>query len=94
MDYRCIGRLAFHNVVAVRDEPNTDCQGYHSDLPERNFFLGLGSVASAPSSVHTSPDTYGVANIIGTVGERGGTSGNDLHEGVQKLGLVRILRSV
>jgi hypothetical protein len=69
-------RLTLHDVVSVSDETNADCQGDNGDLPKRNLLLGLGGVASAPGGVHTSPDTDGVTDIVGTVRE-GGSAGGD-----------------
>jgi hypothetical protein len=87
-------RLTLHDVVSVSDETNADCQGDNGDLPKRNLLLGLGGVASAPGGVHTSPDTDGVTDIVGTVREGGSAGGDNLDEGVQVLGLVGILGSV
>ncbi|KAI6771380.1 hypothetical protein HG531_009005 [Fusarium graminearum] len=44
-----------------------DHSGDNTNLPQRNLGLLLGRSASGPSSVHTSPDTDSVTDIVGTV---------------------------
>lgn len=73
-------RLTLHDVVTVCDETDADGQSHHSDLPKRNFLLGLRSGASAPGSVHASPDTNSVTNIVRTMGKRRGTCSDNLYE--------------
>lgn len=87
-------RLTLHDVVTVGDETDTNGQSNHSDLPERHRLARLGGGTSAPGSVHTGPDTDSVADIVGTVGERGGTGSDNLDEGVQVFGLVGVLLGV
>lgn len=72
----------FHDVVSVGDEPDTDGQRHDGDLPQGNgVFSGAGG-ARGPGGVHGGPDTDSVTNVVGTVGERRGASGDDLDVGV------------
>jgi len=84
-------RLTLHDVVSVSDETNADRSSDNTNLPERNLGLLLGGSASRPSSVHTSPDTNSVTNIVGTVSERSSAGSNDLDKRVQVLNLVGVL---
>ena len=57
-------RFTLHDVVSVGDETNADHSSDDTNLPQRNLGLLLGGAASGPSSVHTSPDTNSVTNIV------------------------------
>lgn len=87
-------RLTLHDVVTIGDETDADHSGDNTNLPQRNLGLLLGRSASGPSSVHTSPDTDSVTDIVGTVSERSSASSDDLNERVQVLNLVGVLGSM
>lgn len=86
--------LTLHDVVTVGDKTNGDATRQDSELPNRNRSLGCSGIAGVPGRVDDSPGTDRVANIVGTVGERGGTSGDDLDEGVGVLDFVGVLLGV
>lgn len=95
--WRVVGELVthdLHDVVSVGDETDTDGQGHDGDLPRGNILLRLDSLAGLPCSVHTSPDTDGVSDIVGAVSERCGTGSDDLDERVEVLDLVLVLGSL
>lgn len=83
-----------HDVVSVCDETNTDGEGHDGDLPRGNILLRLYGLAGLPRSVHTSPDTDGVSDIVGAVGEGCGTGSDDLDERVEVLDFVLVLGSL
>jgi len=66
----------------------------HTELPKRNFGLGGAGVSGGPSGIHACPDTNSVTNIIGTVGKRSSTGGDDLYVRVKMFDLVGVLGSV
>lgn len=90
----CFSRLTLHDVVTVSDETDANHGSSNSKLPVRNIGLGGARLTSRPSSVHTSPDTDGVTNIIGAMGKGGGASSDDLDVGVEMLDLVGVLGGV
>ena len=90
---KCFLRLTLHDVVTVCDETNANSESNDSDLPERDRNLLVTSLTSAPSFVHSRPDTDGITNIVGTVSEGSSASGEDLEEGEKVLGIVGILAS-
>ena len=89
-----IRKLTLHDVVAVGDEADADDGGGSTQLPERDFGLGGTGASGGPSSVHASPDTDGVADIVGTVGERSSAGSDDLDVRVEMLNLVGVLGGV
>lgn len=94
---RVVGDLVahdLHDVVAISDEADADGEGHDGNLPQRNGSLGTSSLASGPSSVHDSPDTDGVADIVGTVSEGSSAGSDDLDKRVQELDLVGVLLGV
>jgi len=79
------------SYVSVGNETNANSESDDCDLPKGNFFLGSGSLSSAPRSVHTSPDTDGISDIVCSVGERGSAGSDNLDEGVQVLNFILVL---
>lgn len=80
-----------HDVVAVSgqaDDDHTSTKGEHPSWRRR---IRGGGPTSVPNLVDGGKRSDGVGDIVGTVGERGGTGGHDLKEGVQVLGLVGVL---
>ncbi len=94
MDRRRGRKLTLHDVVPIGDEANADHRGRDTKLPQGDLGLGGAGLASRPRSVHTSPHTDGVADVIGTVRERGSAGGDDLDVRVQMLDLVGVLGGV
>lgn len=86
--------LTLHDVVTVSDETEANSQSDNSNLPGSDIGLGGSGLASRPGTVHTSPDANSVANIVGTVSERGSAGSDDLDEGVEMLDLVGVLLGV
>ena len=74
--------------ISVCNETETDGESHNSDLPEGNFFLGSDSLSSSPCTVHTSPDTDSVSDIIGSVSERSSASCDNLHERVEVFNFI------
>ena len=94
---RVVGDLVthdLHDVEAVGDETNRDTSGENGDLPDRDGKLGLGGVTGRPGRVDDGPRTDRVSNVVGSVGERGSASGDDLDERVGVLDLVGVLLGV
>ncbi len=89
-----ITKLTLHDVIAVGDETNADHSSGGTQLPERDIGLGGTGASGRPSSVHASPDTDGVADIVGTVGERSSAGSDDLDVRVEMLNLVGVLGGV
>jgi hypothetical protein len=87
-------RRTLHDVVSVGDESETDGQRHDGNLPKWDLLLRSDSLAGVPGTVHTSPDTDGVTDIVGTVSERSSASSDDLDEGVEILDLVGVLGSM
>jgi hypothetical protein len=56
--------------------------------------LGFNRGTGGPGSVHGSPNTDSVTNIVGTVGERSSAGSNDLDEGVKVFDLVGVAWSM
>lgn len=83
-----------HDIVAVGDKAERDGQGEDGELPDGHGGLGRGGVAGAPGGVDDGPGADGVADVVSAMGERGSASGQDLHEGVGVLDLVRVLLGV
>lgn len=79
-----------HDVVTVSDETDRDGTGQYTDLPERHGELGFGGVTGVPCRVDDGPGSDRVTDIVGTVGERGGTGGKDLDERVGVFDLVGV----
>lgn len=86
--------LTLHDVVTVSDETEANGEGDDSNLPGVDIGVLLDRLASGPGTVHSSPDTDSVTNIVGTVSERGSAGSDDLDERVQVLDLVGVLGSV
>lgn len=62
--------------------------------PDGDVRLAALDSTALPDLVDGSIRTDGVGDIVGTVSERGGTSGHDLHKGVQVFGAVVVVRDV
>lgn len=58
-----------HDVVSIGNEPETDSEGHDGDLPERNIGLGGDGLTGGPGTVHTSPDSNSISDIVGSVSE-------------------------
>jgi hypothetical protein len=86
--------LTLHDVVAVGDETERDHQRENGELPDGHGSLGRSSVTGRPARVDDGPGTDGVTNVVSTVGERGGASGENLDERVGVLDFVRVLLGV
>ena len=63
-------------------------------MPRLDRKLGSGGVPRLPGRVDDGPRGDRVSNIVGAVSERGGTSGENLDEGVRVLDLVRVFLGI
>lgn len=63
-------------------------------MPEWDFLLGGDGLTGSPGSVHTSPDTDSVSNIVGSVSERSSASSDDLDERVEIFDFVLVFLGV
>lgn len=81
-----------HDVVTVSGQ--TEDQGGSSvdEHPDLDVRVLAGGETKLPSVVDDREGTDGVGQVVGSVGERGGATGEDLHKGVGVLGLVVVLR--
>jgi len=71
-----------------------DSEREDSELPERNRCGLRGSRTGVPCTIDDSPRTDRVTDVVGAVGERSGTGGDDLDERVGVLNLVGVLLSM
>lgn len=76
-----------HDVVTVCPETDNDSSGAISQDPDRNRSLRAG-LTGRPDEVDGSEGADCVRDVVGAVGKRGSSSGHDLEEGVEMLGLV------
>lgn len=91
---RVVGNLVthdLHNVETVGAQTQRDGKRQDGQLPWLDGELGSGGVSSLPGRVDDGPWSNRVSDIIGTVGKRGGTGGDDLDKRVGMFDLVGIL---
>lgn len=89
-----MSKPTLHDVVTICNESDTDGEGHHCDLPRGDAFLRLDRRTGRPGSVHGSPNTNSVTNIVGTVSERCSAGGNNLDERVKVFDLVGVAGSM
>lgn len=79
-----------HNIIPIRDKPNTNRQSNNSNLPKRHISLRADRLTRIPSRIHRRPNTNSISDIIRPVRERCSTSCDNLYERVEVFDFVGV----